>query len=88
MVWWVATLRPGTMRLLYDILSISTVSLYTGQVEDMGKIRAKIVQWYLGFVRLDPRTLKMFDRIRIGKKRQAKFMRFRFLGSWFVGMLW
>lgn len=83
MVWWVAILGPGTMRLLYDILSISTVSLYTGQVEDMRKIRARIVQWYLGFVRLDPRTLKMFDRIRMGKKRQAKFMRFRFLGSWF-----
>ena len=83
MMWWVAILAPGTMRLLYDIVSITTVSLCTGRVKEVRRIRAKIAHWYLGFARLDPRTLKMFDRLKMSKKRQAQMTRFRFLGSWF-----
>jgi hypothetical protein len=77
MLWWVVILAPGTLRLVYDVISIAGLAIVTGRLRRFREIRVKIAQWYLSFARLDPRTLKMFERVRMSRKTEYKLMRFR-----------
>lgn len=72
MVWWVAVLTPGTVRLLYDISRISVTAIVKLDLSRLAEIRSKIARWYLGFARLHPKGLVMFDRVRMSIKTQQK----------------
>ena len=72
MVWWVVILTPGTLRLAYDIIAIVFMSIMTPGHSRMSEIRSKFAQWYLGFARLHPKTLKIFDRVKMTIQTRKK----------------
>jgi hypothetical protein len=77
MVWWVVILAPGTFRLLTDVVSTSMLAIFTGRLRRFRELRVKTARWYISFARLDPRTLKMFEKFRMSKKTEYRFKRYR-----------
>jgi hypothetical protein len=72
MAWWFFILAPGTFRLLYDFITICFIALCTYQPSRLGELKEKTAHWYLGFSRLRPKELKMFDRVRMSRETQKK----------------
>jgi len=77
MAWWVFVLLPPTVYLLYEIISIGITAPFKYQRSASVEIRRKIAQWYIGFARLNARSLRTFDRVRISPETQAKFRKYK-----------
>jgi hypothetical protein len=72
MAWWLFVLSPGTFRLLYEFITISFLAICTYQPSRLGELREKSAHWYLGFAKLRPKELRMFDRVRMSHETQKK----------------
>jgi len=72
MAWWLFILSPGTFRLFYEFITISFLAICTSQPSRLGELREKTAHWYLGFARLRPKELRMFDRVRMSNETQKK----------------
>jgi hypothetical protein len=72
MAWWLFILLPGTFRLVYEVITICFLALFTYRPSRLGELREKTAHWYLGFARLRPKELRMFDRVRMSKETQKK----------------
>jgi hypothetical protein len=72
MAWWLFILSPGTLRLLYDFITICFLAICTYQPSRLGELKEKTAHWYLGFARLRPKELRMFDRVRMSTETQKK----------------
>jgi hypothetical protein len=77
MAWWLFVLLPPTICLLYDIVSISIIAPFKKQRSPGAEIRSKIARWYIGFARLNARSLRTFDRVRISPETQAKLRKYK-----------
>jgi hypothetical protein len=72
MTWWLFILLPGTFSLLYEVITICFLAIFTYQPSRLGELRERTAHWYLGFARLRPKELRMFDRVRMSKETQKK----------------
>jgi hypothetical protein len=77
MAWWLFVLTPGTLRLFYELVTITSVALCTWNLSKLRRIKKKAAIWYLGFARLNATNLKVFERVKMRRSTMDKLARFR-----------